>query len=122
MDIQKASKERWTAGIIIGASTPVILMITGILMRVLGSAIPPIQYLPLMSPNDTTIENLVFIGGLYLALPCGLLTIIAVIFARPKGLLTQKLAITGIMLGALGILSGLLMWLYYYMIVNCCGS
>jgi len=65
---------------------------------------------------DATTEQAVFFGGLYLAIPCGLLNIIIGINARSKGLTKKWIAITGIIIGILSILIGLIAWAWYYMI------
>ena len=69
-----------------------------------------------MNPNDTTMENAVFFGGLYLAVPFGLLNIIVGSNALSKGLVKKKVAITGIVIGVLGILIGILSWVWFYMV------
>ena len=56
------------------------------------------------------LENTLLFGGLYFALPCGLLNIIVGIFAQTKGLVKKKVSVTGIVIGVLGILFGSLSW------------
>jgi hypothetical protein len=92
---------------------PVTLIIAGILIKLLAFAVRPLQQLPLMHPNDTTIENAVLFGGLYLALPCGLLNVIVGILARSRGWLKKPVVITGISVGVIGILLGLLSWFFF---------
>lgn len=65
---------------------------------------------------DTTTEQAVFFGGLYLALPCGLLSIIAGINALSKGLMEKKAAITGIIIGVISVFMGLISWIWFFMI------
>jgi len=65
---------------------------------------------------DATTEQAVFFGGLYLAIPCGLLNIIVCIKALSKGLIKKWGAITGIIIGIFSILIGLISWVWYYMI------
>ncbi|GEM_PF-2710521 len=45
---------------------------------------------------DTTIEHLLFEGGLYLALPCGLLSLVMGIHAREKHRVNNRFVIAGI--------------------------
>jgi len=100
----------------IGSSMPIILIIAGILIKLLAFAVRPLQQLPLMHPNDTTIENAVLFGGLYLALPCGILNVIVGILARSRGRLKKSVVITGISVGVIGILLGLLSWIAFSML------
>jgi len=71
---------------------------------------------PVTGITDTTVENVVLFGGLYLALPCGLINIVAGIFARSKGLVTKIVAIVGIIVGTLGVLIGIVSWGLYIMV------
>jgi len=64
-------------------------------------------------PEDTTLENAILLGGLYLALPCGLLNIVAGIFARTKDVMKKKFARAGIIIGILGICIGLVTWAFF---------
>ena len=70
---------------------------------------------PVTGITDTTVENAVFFGGLYLALPCGLLDVVVGIRAQSKGLLKKKITIAGIIIGTLGIIMGLLSWAFMIM-------
>ena len=71
---------------------------------------------PVTGITDTTVENAVLFGGLYFALPCGLLGLVVGIRAQSRSLLKKGFAITGIIIGALGILIGLLSWSLFIMI------
>jgi len=71
---------------------------------------------PVTGITDTTVENVVLLGGLYLALPCGLTNIIVGIFARSKGLVTKMIAIVGILVGVLGVLIGIVSWGLFIMV------
>jgi hypothetical protein len=71
---------------------------------------------PITGITDTTVENAVLFGGLYFALPCGLLDIIVGIRAQSRSLLKRSFAITGIIIGALGIIIGLLAWALFIMV------
>jgi len=116
VNTEQASKTNWSTGVIIGSSIPITLIVIGIIIKLLAFATPSLQQLPLMDPNDTTIENAVLFGGLFLALPCGLLNSIVGSYALSKGLMKKKVAITGIIIGVLGILMGLLAWVSFYMV------
>jgi hypothetical protein len=98
------------------SSMPIILLIAGILIKLLAFLIPPLQKLTLLHPNNTTIENDILLGGLYLALPCGLFNVILGIFARSRGWLKKPVVKTGISIGVIGILLGLLSWFYFMMV------
>jgi hypothetical protein len=65
---------------------------------------------------DTTTEQIVFYVGLYLALPCGLLSIVAGIKALRKGSTKKAVAITGIVTGILNIFVGIISWIWFFMI------
>jgi len=116
INTKQASKTNWLVWVIIGSSIPITFLVMATLIKLLASAIPSLQQLPLMDINDTTIENAIFFGGLYLALPCGLLNIIAGIFAQSRSLVKKKVAITGIIIGVFGILIGILAWAWFYAI------
>jgi hypothetical protein len=116
MNNKQASKTNWVVSIISGSSIPITLMVAGIIIKLLAWAFHPLQQLPLMDPNDTTIENAVLFGGLFLALPFGLLNIIVGRKALSEGLVKKRVSITGIIIGILGILMGLLAWASFYMV------
>jgi hypothetical protein len=111
MDSQHRTQAIWLSGVIIGASIPILLLILGIIVA-LGWTI---RTDPVTGVTDTTVENAVFFGGLYAALPCGVAAAVAGAFARSKGSVNRKLALTGIMIGVLGILLGLLAWGFFIM-------
>ena len=106
MDIRQGIKPHWSSGVIIASSIPILLLVLGIIIA-LGWTI---RTDPVTGVTDTTVENAVFFGCLYLALPCGVAGVIAGAFARSKGLVNKKLALMGIMIGVFGILLGLLAW------------
>ncbi|PKN95133.1 MAG: hypothetical protein CVU44_00165 [Chloroflexi bacterium HGW-Chloroflexi-6] len=113
MDAKPATKINWPLAILAGSSLPIILILIGIIL-VLVSIFYPAG--PGTGVVDTTLENIVLFGGLYLALPFGLLNIFAGSRALVKGRLKKRVAVTGILLGLFGILIGLLAWASYYMI------
>jgi hypothetical protein len=112
MRIKQASKTNWLAGVIIGSSIPVVLIVIGIIIVLVWTIHPD----PVTGITDTTVENTVFFSSLYFAPPCGLLCVIAVIYARSKGLLKNVFVATGIIIGMLGILIGLLAWSWFIMV------
>jgi len=67
---------------------------------------------------DTTNENAVFFGGLFLAIPCGLLDIFAGNFALSKSLTNRKIAVTAIIIGIIGLLLGTLAWVLFHMVTS----
>jgi hypothetical protein len=111
MDNRQRTQAIWLSGAIIAASIPILLLILGIIAA-LGWTI---RTDPVTGVTDTTVENAVFLGGLYAALPCGVADVMAGAFARTKGSVNKKLALAGIMIGVLGILLGLLAWGFFIM-------
>jgi hypothetical protein len=95
-------------GVFIGSSIPITLIIIGILIELASWLVARVHFV--RGPEDTTLENALLFGGLYFALPCGLLNIIVGIFAQTKGLVKKKVSVTGIVIGVLGILFGSLSW------------
>jgi hypothetical protein len=110
MNAKQASKTNWSAGVIIGASIPITLIVIGTIIALIS------EFNTHDGIYDTTIMSAVLFGGLYLAIPCGLLDIIVGILAQSRDLVKKKIAITGIVIGVLGILMGLLSWISFYMV------
>ena len=104
---KQASKTNRSVWVIIGSSIPITLIVLGII-KALASETHGIV--------DATTEQAVFFGGLYLALPCGLLSMIVGINALSKGLVSKKVAITGIIFGVLSMVIGLISWVWFFMI------
>jgi len=71
---------------------------------------------PVTGITDTTVENAVLFGGLYFALPCGLLDVIVGIRAQSRNLLKRRFTLSGIIIGILGIIIGLLSWALFIMV------
>lgn len=113
MDVKPVSKINWRLAILIGSSIPILLIVIGVII-VLASIFLPAA--PGTGVVDTTLENATLFGGLYLALPFGLLNLLVGSSALSKGSLNKRAAITGIILGLFGILIGLLAWASYYII------
>ena len=112
MSTKQATKTNWLAGIIIGSSIPVVLIVGGIIIA-LGWTLHPD---PVTGITDKTVENTVSFGGLYFALPCGVLSVCVGIYTRSKGLLKKMFATTVIIIGVLGILTEILAWSLYIMV------
>ena len=110
MNTKQNSKTNWPAIVIIGSSIPITLIVMGIIIAVVS------ELNTHDGIYDVTVEHAAFIGGLYFALPCGLLNIIVATFARSRDLVKKKAAITGIIIGVLGILIGLLSWVWFSMV------
>ena len=110
MNTKQAPKPNWPAGVIIAASIPILLTILNIIIAWVS------EITTHDGIYDVTAEQAALFGGLYLALPCGLINIIVGVYARSKGLLKKKVAIPGIMIGIVGILLGLIAWALFYMI------
>jgi len=92
MRTKQASETNWLAGIIIGSSIPVVIIVIGIIIGLAWTIHPD----PVTGITDTTVENTVFFSSLYIAPPCGLLSLIAGIHARSKGLLKNDFVAAGI--------------------------
>jgi hypothetical protein len=107
MTAKEASKTNWSVWVIVGSSIPITLIVIGIIKALMSET---------RGIVDATTEQAVFFGGLYLALPCGLLSIIVGINALSKGWIRKWVAITGIIIGILSMLMGLISWAWYYMI------
>ena len=112
MNLQQFSRPGWLIVLITVASTPIVLLLLGIMSEIFsllwGHATPGVR--------DTTIENAVFWGGFYFALPCGVLDVFAGISALSGGWLRKRSAIPVIILGSIGALMGLMAWVYFYMV------
>jgi hypothetical protein len=114
--MKQASNSKWLSILTI-SSIPIALLLIGIVIELISALQPP----PPDGVYDVTIEYLVFRGGLIFALPCGVLNIIVGIFALSKDLVKKSVAISGLVIGILGFLIGLIAWVWYSMIINCCG-
>ncbi|MCX6082995.1 MAG: hypothetical protein NTW32_25990 [Chloroflexi bacterium] len=112
MSIKQVSKIKWLAGIIVGSSISIVLIVIGIIIALVWTIHPD----PVTGITDTTVENAVFFGGLYFALPFGLLSVGAGIYARSKGMLNKLFTTTGIIVGFIGALIGLLCWIWFMMV------
>ncbi len=110
MDSQPATKSHWPQAVIVGSS----LLIALLIFQIITVWVSEITTQDGM--YDTTVENAAFWGGIYYALPCGLINIIVGNYARSKGLVQKKVAVIVTILGVLGILIGLLAWTFYIMI------
>jgi hypothetical protein len=112
VSVKQAPKINWLIGIIIGSSISIALIVIGIIIALVWTIHPD----PVTGITDITVENAVFFGGLYFALPCGLLSITAGIYARSNSLLNKIFTTTGIIVGFIGILIGLLCWIWFIMV------
>lgn len=116
MNTKETSTTNWPTGVIIGSSIPIILIIVDILIAVIA------ELNVRDGVHNTTYMNAATFGGLCLAIPCGLLNIIVSNFARSRGLVGKKLAGTGIFIGAIGILIGLIAWIMLSMVFSFASS
>lgn len=115
MNAKTASKTHWSVVVLIGSSLPILLILLGILHELVSAWVASLN--PIRSGLvDVTVEHLVFLGGLYLALPCGLLNLIAVAQARSRGLVNKKIAAAASLLGVLSLLFGSIVLIFNYMI------
>lgn len=114
MSIKQTPNTNWLTGIVVGASIPIILIVLGITIELASWVSAQIHFV--RGPEDTTLENAILFGGLYFALPYGILSIVAGIFARSKDLIKKSIATMGIVIGVLGILIGILAWVLSIML------
>ena len=107
MTTEQVSKTNQLIVLIIGLSIPIIVIVIAI-----------IKTLMLESHGivDTTTVQAAFFGGLCLALPCGIPSVSIGIKALSKGLISKKVAVTGIIVGTFSILIGLISWIWFFMI------
>jgi len=98
-----ATQPDWPVRFTIACSLLLFLMISGI---------GKVFILDARGVVDTTSEQAVFFIGLFLALPCGLLSLISALKARGKGWVTWL----GIVTGSLCMLAGLLVWTWFLMV------
>jgi len=110
MDTKQESKIHWPTWVIIASSILILLIVIGFIIAWVS------EITTQDGMYDITVENAVFWGGIYYALPCGLINIIVGNYARSKGLVQKKVAVIVTILGVLGILIGLLAWTFYIMI------
>ena len=111
---EKIQKGRYQV-ILALSSLPIILIFLGMLIELLKFVVYRLH--PVNNGVvDVTIEHLVFTGGLYLALPCGVIVLITSIIAKSKGIIPIKIYTTCIILSILGILFGILIMIYYAMV------
>ncbi len=101
------------AGITLAAVIILLLVAVGIVSTLTWAG----RSDPVTGITDTTVENLTFWGAQYLAGPCGLLALIAGIFARRKNLWPKALANTAIVSGVVGVLLAVLVWVLFWLIL-----
>jgi hypothetical protein len=116
MNTKQTAETNWPISVIVVSSIPIILIIVDIIIAVI------MELNARDGIHNTTYMNAAIFGGLYLAIPCGLLNIIVCNFARSRGLVGKKLAGTGIFIGVIGILIGLITWIMFSMILSFAAS
>lgn len=112
--LNEKAQPNWPVGVITAASIPIIWMAAGLLIELLTWA--TVNLRPRTGIEDTTLENALLFGGLYLALPCGLINLIVGPYARSKERVSRRVAAFAIITGLLGILFGVLAWGLFIMI------
>jgi len=100
---KQGAKANWLAGIILGLGISILLIGSGIVKMLVSESHGIV---------DVSTEQTVFLFGLYLALPWGLLSLIAGI----KGKIKKSIAVTGIIFGVISILFGLISWIWFFMV------
>jgi hypothetical protein len=114
MNTNPNSQSKWPVGVFFGSSAPIVLMMIGIIIEVVTWVTASLR--PRTGIEDTTIENALLFGGLYLALPCGILNVVMAIFLQSKHKVSKKGSTTAIIVGILGILMGILAWVMFIMV------
>jgi hypothetical protein len=107
MDVEKSKTSPWLILAFIGINLPLML----ILISLVNMSVLPTQGFVNVTP-----EHAAFFCGLYLALPSGVVNIILVSRALLQRQLKKSVAVTGIILGIVSILFGLLSWLWFFMV------
>lgn len=105
--MEPASTPRWPSPVIVGSSIPLALIAVG-LIRVLTAERGGIV--------DTSAEHAAFGIALYLALPCGLASIITGVISLSRRLLRKWVAVAAILVGTLNVLVGVISWAWFLMV------
>jgi hypothetical protein len=96
---------------VILASIPVLLIAIGIVIALVAGVSTGSE-----GGMDTTLVHIIFFSGMFLALPFGILDAAVGVYARSKSLVSKKISIPGIVIGSIGILIGLLAWIFFGMV------
>lgn len=110
MTIPQPARPSWPSVTLILASLPILLILLSIVQTVISEVTTH------NGVYDTTYENAAFFGGLYLAIPCGLIDITVGMLARSRGWSPAKLANPAIFVGGMGVLLGMVTWIWYAMV------
>ena len=105
--MEPASTPRWPSPVIVGSSIPLALIAVG-LIRVLTAERGGIV--------DTSAEHAAFGIGLYLAVPCGLASIVTGVVSLSRRLLRKWVAVAAILLGTLSVVVGIISWAGFFMV------
>ena len=115
MENEQPNRFKAAVILVIIASIPNALILIGIAIELIMVALARIH--PGSSGVvNVTIEYLVFRAGLYLALPCGGVSLIAGSFIKSSPAVNKKIAIIGRIIGILGVLMGILALIWFAMI------
>lgn len=107
MTTSRPDKPSWPSVILFAGSIPILSILLAAILAYISEVTAQ------NGVYDVTYERAAFFGGLYLAIPCGLIAIIAGARARSKGWVGKKAAAIGIVIGSLGLLLGLVAWVWY---------
>lgn len=107
--MEPASTPRWPSRAIIVSSVPLVLIAIG-LIRVLVAESGGVA--------DTSAEHAVFGIGLYLAVPCGLASIVTGVVSLSRSLLRKWVAVAAIVVGTLSVAAGVVSWIWYFMVTS----
>jgi len=110
MNSNRSSAPLWPSVTLVLASIPIVMTLLAFIQAVIS------EVTTTNGVYDVTYERAAFFGGLYLAIPCGLIAIIVGGRARSRGWVNNKTAIAAMILGGVGVFLGLVAWVWFAMI------
>ncbi|MDH5196323.1 MAG: hypothetical protein OEY20_03610 [Gemmatimonadota bacterium] len=102
---------RWAAVVIL-SSVLIMLVALGAAIALLWTSHPD----PATGITTTTVERAAFFGARFVALPCGLLNVLAGGLAWPDASAKGLPRAATVVFGAMGLLLGILSWAWYIMV------
>ena len=107
--IELASAPRWPSRVIIVSSVPLALITIGLIRMLVAQR---------GGFADTSTAQVVFGLGLYLAVPCGLASIVTGVVSLSRSLLGKWIALAAIMIGTLSVAAGVVSWTWFFMVTS----
>jgi hypothetical protein len=65
---------------------------------------------------DTSAERAVFGIALYLAVPCGLASIVTGVISLQRRLLRKRVAVVAVLVGTVSVVAGVVSWVWFFMV------